>query len=42
MDSSYEEPKTPEVVLNTERETPEESINRLYDYLKQKGFLLHS
>ncbi len=42
MDSSYEEPKAAEVVLNTERETPEESIHRLYDYLKQKGFLLHS
>jgi len=42
IDSSYQKPQAPEVVLNTEQETPTESINKLYNYLKQKGFLLHS
>lgn len=42
LDSKYEEPLSPEIVLNTEEKTPSESIRQLYDYLKQKGFLLHS
>lgn len=42
MDSSYQQPPNPELVLETEQETPVESINKLYSYLKQKGFLLHS
>jgi adenylyl-sulfate kinase len=35
----YEEPLNPEIVLHTDRETPEESAARLIAYLEEKGFI---
>lgn len=35
----YEEPVEPELVLETESETPEQSTERVIDYLEERGFL---
>ena len=35
----YEEPVNPELVLYTERETPEESAERVIAYLEERGFI---
>jgi adenylylsulfate kinase len=35
----YEEPLNPEVVVDTEKETVEESLNKILAHLEQKGYL---
>ena len=35
----YEEPLEPEIILNTDKETPKESVCKVIDYLKEKGFI---
>ncbi|MEM7235242.1 MAG: adenylyl-sulfate kinase [Planctomycetota bacterium] len=32
-DSAFEEPESPDLVLDTDKETPEESLRRLYEYV---------
>ena len=39
VDDPYEEPLDPEVVLETDRETPEESIQRIVQKLESLGYL---
>lgn len=39
ISAPYEEPLNPELVLDTEQESVEESVQRLLDYLEQKGYL---
>lgn len=34
----YEPPLRPEVILDTEKEVPEESARKLLDFLKRAGF----
>lgn len=41
LDSVYEEPENAELILNTEKETPQESVERFYGYLREKGLLIH-
>lgn len=35
----YEEPKSPEIILDTEKETIEESTDKLYEYLTKKKII---
>jgi len=35
----YEEPANPELVLETDRETLEESARKVLDYLKKRGYI---
>lgn len=35
----YEEPLQPELVLETDRETIEESVSKVLNYLRQTGYL---
>ena len=35
----YEEPESPDLVLDTERETVEESVLRLLEHLKARGYI---
>ena len=35
----YEEPKNPEIVVETDKETPEESTTRVLSYLEQIGLI---
>ena len=35
----YEEPAAPELTINTEGESPEESAARVVDYLEQRGLV---
>jgi len=35
----YEEPKSPEITLDTEKETINESVNKLYKYLENKKII---
>lgn len=39
ISSPYEAPEHPEIVLHTEKETVEESVNRILDYLRGKKFI---
>lgn len=39
VSSKYEEPKNPDLTLNTDRESIEESIGKLLKYLKSKNIL---
>ena len=39
LSSTYEEPRNPEIILNTEKESPQESVEKVYNYLKENGFL---
>ncbi len=39
IDDPYEEPENPEITVETDRETIEESINKIISYLKDKGYL---
>jgi len=39
VDAPYEEPVTPDLVLPTDNETPQESAQRVIDYLEDEGFL---
>jgi len=38
IDDPYEEPDNPEIVVETDRETIEESVNKIINYLKDKGY----
>ena len=35
----YEEPLNPEIIVETNKENPEESANRILDWLRKKGFI---
>ncbi len=35
----YEEPTSPELTIDTENESPEESAARVVDYLEQRGLV---
>ena len=35
----YEEPHSPEVIVDTEKETMEESLSKILSYLEQKGYV---
>lgn len=39
ISSNYEEPKNPDITLNTDRESIEESVGRLTAKLKEKGII---
>ncbi|MFB4167193.1 adenylyl-sulfate kinase [Virgibacillus sp. JSM 102003] len=39
IDAPYEEPKNPEVTIDTDKLTLEESVQEIVDYLKEKGYL---
>jgi adenylylsulfate kinase len=39
ISAPYEEPEAPELVLDTARQSPEESVNALIAYLEGKGYL---
>ncbi len=39
IDAPYEEPENAEIVLNTDKETVEESVNKVLSTLKEKGYL---
>ncbi len=39
VDDPYEEPENPEIVIETQKESVEESAEKVIDYLKQRGFL---
>ncbi len=39
IDDPYEEPLNPEIVVETDKETLEESVNKIINYLKEKGYL---
>lgn len=39
IDAPYEEPKNPEVTIDTDKLTLEESVQEIVSYLKEKGYL---
>lgn len=39
ISSSFEEPKNPEIILETDKETVEESVDKLLSKLKEKGIV---
>jgi len=39
IDDPYEEPLYPEIIVETDKQTLEESVGVIYDYLKEKGYL---
>lgn len=39
ISSPYEPPEKPEIVLHTEQETVDQSVERILDYLKQRKFI---
>ncbi len=39
IDDPYEEPENPEIIVETDKETLEESVNKIISYLKEKGYL---
>ncbi|SEP76469.1 adenylylsulfate kinase [Virgibacillus subterraneus] len=39
IDAPYEEPKNPEVTIDTDKLTLEESVQKIVSYLKEKGYL---
>lgn len=39
IDSEYEEPKNPEIILDTEQNTQEENTHKLFLYLKEKELI---
>lgn len=39
IDAPYEEPKKPEVTIDTDKLSLEESVQAIVDYLKEKGYL---
>jgi adenylyl-sulfate kinase len=39
VDDPFDEPVDPEVICDTDRETPEESAQKVVDYLRQHGYL---
>lgn len=39
LDDGYDVPRNPDLVIDTERETVEESLSRILNYLKEKGHI---
>ncbi|NPA53483.1 MAG: adenylyl-sulfate kinase [Aquificae bacterium] len=39
IDDPYEEPENPEIIVETNKETIDESVNKIISYLKEKGYL---
>lgn len=39
IDDPYEEPENPEIVIETDKQTLEESANKVVSYLNEKGYL---
>lgn len=39
IDDPYEEPENPEIIVETDKETLEESVNKIIKYLEEKGYL---
>ena len=39
ISAPYEEPKHPEIITDTDKETKEESARRIFDYLADKGYI---
>ena len=39
IDAPYEEPKQPEIVLDTVQDSVETNVQKIIDYLTQKGLL---
>lgn len=39
LQDTYEEPLNPDIIIDTDKLTIEESVNKLFSYLKQKDFL---
>ena len=39
IDDPYEEPQNPEVVVDTERETPQESVQKILEHMIEKGYI---
>lgn len=39
IDDPYEEPLNPEVMVDTEQETPQESAQKILDYMSSQGFV---
>ena len=39
VDDPYEEPENPELVLDTDRETVEESVQKVLEKLKELGYI---
>ncbi len=39
IDSPYEEPENPEIVINTEEQTVEDSLDKIITYLKERGII---
>jgi len=39
ISAPYEEPENPELVLDTSKETPEESVEKVLNYMKDRGLL---
>ena len=42
VDDPYEEPEHPELIIETDKETIEESINRIFAKLEELGYLTHA
>lgn len=40
IDDPYEEPENPEVICETDRETPEESVEKILEFLENKGYIV--
>jgi adenylylsulfate kinase-like enzyme len=41
IDDPYEAPKSPEVVVQTKGNSPEDCARQIVDYLEARGFLNH-
>jgi len=39
IDDPYEEPENPEIIVETDKESIEESVNKIINYLKNNGYL---
>jgi len=39
VDDPYEDPPNPELILETDKETVDESVEKVMDYLNQRGFI---
>ena len=39
VDDPYETPEAPEITLHTDRETVEQSVSKILDYLEERGFI---
>jgi adenylylsulfate kinase len=39
IDDPYEEPESPEIIVETDKETVEESVNKILSFLRENGYL---